>query len=602
MLDQGVAILRESDESAYSIVPSRLSSATLDRNSQMTMESTEMTYRQLIMDDDLFTSRVYKRNYRNPRMLFEKKEHQPTDQDVLNSPYSVKSEHSEVTETVINPKRQRHIARMVALEPNGIISTVTVNEHASSRLARRKPVLMNSTVSGRVSLASSSTKEVSLFHDSTRSSALWEFLVSETTSADSLQTLKQVDELNRCIRTLPWTVEPVRYPYVSGPAATNTAFSLDGPAVSNDLRGGADLSAHPSIRLSVDYCRPGDLKTLLDLIGSGFPAWRKHYFLEACYQRRTALVKLLLGLDEGVNSDGHELAKGGGFADFIKVFLTWGIRNHTKIIEEHWLLHSAIMCNNEQVVEFLLGEGAQVDYVDKLGSRPIHLACISGNLRCVNLLVAAGTRVDCIDSKGRQPIHYLGTREATDSQDVPAILDVLLVAGANVAAETYEGQTLLQMACQHRKINALKAALLFGSSTYPSGASSIPLRLACQQGNIDLVQELLKYCRAVDVCEVGVSEESPLSLAIKYQCGTVVQKLIHKAIDLELSDERALQAIYQACKDHNLSAAEQLEDLEGPFILGNLVAGGPLLPLRKWSSSPWAPDEKCIHRYFRASY
>ena len=145
MLDQGVAILRESDESAYSIVPSRLSSATLDRNSRMTIESTEMTYRQLIMDDDLFTSRVYKRNYRNPRMVFQKRENLPTDKDVLSSPGSVENEQSETKDKVLNTKRQRHIARMVALERNGIISTVTVNEHASSRPPRKKAVKTDST-------------------------------------------------------------------------------------------------------------------------------------------------------------------------------------------------------------------------------------------------------------------------------------------------------------------------------------------------------------------------------------------------------------------------------------------------------------------------
>lgn len=137
-----------------------------------------------------------------------------------------------------------------------------------------------------------------------------------------------------------------------------------------------------------------------------------------------------------------------------------------------------------------------MDYVDKEGSQSVHLACQSGNLRCVKLLVAAGARVDCTDSKGRQPIHYLGVQEAIDTQDVAAILDILVSAGANIAATTGQRETLLQMTCQHRKINALKAALLFGGSLNASEADATLLRVTYQDGQCEIVQALLKYRRA----------------------------------------------------------------------------------------------------------
>ena len=60
--------LRKSDESAYSIVPSRMSSRaskSTNRSSACT-EVTGMEYRRLDFEDDLFTAVVYKRNYRNP--------------------------------------------------------------------------------------------------------------------------------------------------------------------------------------------------------------------------------------------------------------------------------------------------------------------------------------------------------------------------------------------------------------------------------------------------------------------------------------------------------------------------------------------------------
>ena len=64
MLAQGAALLHKSDDSAYSIVPSRTSYRAKERISRASFESTEFTYRKLNIDNDLFTSGVHKRNYR----------------------------------------------------------------------------------------------------------------------------------------------------------------------------------------------------------------------------------------------------------------------------------------------------------------------------------------------------------------------------------------------------------------------------------------------------------------------------------------------------------------------------------------------------------
>ena len=61
---------KKSDESAYSIVPSRMSISTCRTDGQESIRSEDdITYRRLSFEDDLFTARVYKRNYRNPRIL-----------------------------------------------------------------------------------------------------------------------------------------------------------------------------------------------------------------------------------------------------------------------------------------------------------------------------------------------------------------------------------------------------------------------------------------------------------------------------------------------------------------------------------------------------
>ena len=70
LLDKKEKALRASDESAYSIVPSEMSSrmsvSVRSRDSISSMESKELVYYPLSFENDLFTARVYKRNYRSP--------------------------------------------------------------------------------------------------------------------------------------------------------------------------------------------------------------------------------------------------------------------------------------------------------------------------------------------------------------------------------------------------------------------------------------------------------------------------------------------------------------------------------------------------------
>lgn len=63
-LDIGQEVFQKSDQSAYSIIPSRYSRSL--RDSILSSDSqTSLVYQELSIDSDLFTAGVYKRNYRN---------------------------------------------------------------------------------------------------------------------------------------------------------------------------------------------------------------------------------------------------------------------------------------------------------------------------------------------------------------------------------------------------------------------------------------------------------------------------------------------------------------------------------------------------------
>ena len=559
LLDQGAALLRRSDDSAFSIVPSRTSCLTQDRFSYTSNEGTDLIYRELDVDDDLFTSRVYKRNYRTPRMVYQKKEHEPVDEATRRPIAELDDEGGKRKRSFQETKQQRQALTMIALERQGIIKIVSTrnlypNSTSTGELAQHS----NRSGQHRLSISSSTGDSSSLIEDLAGAS-------SDHTSVSEVQ----------------WLVHPIQYPYVLGPTPISEGFSVRGPAVSIHLRANEDHLGHLSIRQSVRFSSAEDLKTLLVRIGPSFADWRKHFFLEACLQKRTPLVHLLLGLQERGRFVSRDSAREGGYAEFIKVFVAWGIRHNANMIEQHWLLHSAVQLNREDVVDFLIEEGAQVNHPDKHGLKPLHLACMRGNLHCVKSLIAAGAPVDLVDSNGLQPIHCLGVLKAADPQNVAEILDCLLLAGGTIESKTPQGQTLLKLASQNGTRNAFRAALLFGASQDLSVANLRALRVQCQSGNSSVVEGMLPYHKAADVCDPGTVGESPLSVAIKYGHAKIVKKLIYKAYDLEVRGTSTLGPIYQACKKHDLPIIERLENHDDPFIIGNLLAHGPLFPQGK---------------------
>ena len=62
-LRQYVPALHKSDESAWTIVPSQMSLSCRSSTTVTSLESTDLLYRPLSFEDDLFTGRVYKRNF-----------------------------------------------------------------------------------------------------------------------------------------------------------------------------------------------------------------------------------------------------------------------------------------------------------------------------------------------------------------------------------------------------------------------------------------------------------------------------------------------------------------------------------------------------------
>ncbi len=69
------------------------------------------------------------------------------------------------------------------------------------------------------------------------------------------------------------------------------------------------------------------------------------------------------------------------------------------------MLHMAYT-GNEEILESMLAQGADVEAVDESGFSALRIAAMHGYLECIEVLLAHGAEVDAEDSDGKTALHY----------------------------------------------------------------------------------------------------------------------------------------------------------------------------------------------------
>ena len=117
----------------------------------------------------------------------------------------------------------------------------------------------------------------------------------------------------------------------------------------------------------------------------------------------------------------------------VKLFLNWGrvgkLRSHigrhnvNDILDENnnAAIHLALVGNEDnsiQVVQYLIGLGADLNKSNGLGSSPLFLALLKGNIKIIRLLVSSGANV-CQIVENPESMYLL---QSTDDKDIEYLL------------------------------------------------------------------------------------------------------------------------------------------------------------------------------------
>jgi ankyrin repeat protein len=138
-----------------------------------------------------------------------------------------------------------------------------------------------------------------------------------------------------------------------------------------------------------------------------------------------------------------------GHLGMVKLLLGYGA-DHAWTDCDTCPMAGAAQKGNDEVVEWLLGAGADLDSTDKYGNNALHVACFEARLSTVELLLSKGSFIDSKDNEGNTCLHKAAIRGQ------PEVTQLLLENGAHANIHNNDKKTPIALAIQHKRIGIVK--------------------------------------------------------------------------------------------------------------------------------------------------
>ena len=516
LIDEAEPMLRRSDESAYSIVPSRMSSRVSKSNYRnstggTSIASAEMTYRRLSFENDLFTATAYKRNYRNPLIdhLFNSRRPRPLKSNSLLAT-RIKSTAPAVDGGALTPNTheslQIHVQKEFANE-EAKQSYVSALESLSK--SDNDKALLKACRSGDAKLVESYLKNHRSYdvQNYARKLLLLEAL-KDAIVAGYLDIVRRLLSLDIPLNSRPWWSLSETYGWLPLQFA---AHRCDVAMTSLLLEAGANVSPTGSGTQPILIAsHRGSLEITSMLLSAGAPPDSADSFgfqpihLSSAYVERSAQIALLVSAGASVEAL-NPLAPSWQKSPLQLACLTGQLANvctlldlgATKDMGRSLLdapLGIAIRQRHVGIVQTLLEHGADPNYASKSTSKslfatqsirlggpgmtPLSLLIKNfGDARrktaldqaILDLLLKHGADIRSKDDGGNQVLHYLCQSQSSlnldfrNNADDERLVLTLLDEGIDIDAANYNGECPLYLAAVNCNEQLISLLLLNGA-------------------------------------------------------------------------------------------------------------------------------------------
>ena len=223
------------------------------------------------------------------------------------------------------------------------------------------------------------------------------------------------------------------------------------------------------------------------------------------------------------------------------------------------LLESSKSGNNE-VVQFLLDLGVNINYTNTKGKTALMLASKAGHEEIVQTLVSAEANVNLQDSKGQTALVLAS--EAGHEE----IVQTLVSAGANINLQDSKGQTALMLASEARHEEIVQTLVSAGANVnLQDSKGQTALMLASEAGHEKVVQTLVSAGANVNLQDS--KGQTALILARNVE---ILRCLLLAKADPDLQRKDGKTALHIACYDYQNTVVELLLIYHASPVIENI--------------------------------
>lgn len=229
------------------------------------------------------------------------------------------------------------------------------------------------------------------------------------------------------------------------------------------------------------------------------------------------------------------------------------LNNYDLLLDHEWrflpLLNALLLDKNEEIVEFLIMLGADVNLKNPLG-----LALQEGSVRCIELLLKNGAKLEGPQWGEQSPAEFVFRRPKIDTRRRKEILQLLIRYGLNVKFRNRKDQNLLHLFAWYLKTVPVEIAEVLLDAGVPvdegDNEGDTPLFYAIERRNVEFVSLLIK--RGADVNKKSKDHEiTPLYLAAQINDVSLVNLLLSNGADVNAKIKSGWTALHGACSDNS---------------------------------------------------
>ena len=193
---------------------------------------------------------------------------------------------------------------------------------------------------------------------------------------------------------------------------------------------------------------------------------------------------------------------------------------------------------------------------NQMNVTPIHLACINPNEKILQKIIDNGGELNFLDKLGRSPISYASVCKSSGP------LKLLIENKCNINDRDNNGYTPLILACKRGRYENVK--ILLGKGVDPKqkvkGGKYNGIHFACMEdseNNLKIIKLLIDKCPQI-ININGVGRKSPLHFAVLYNCPKIVELLVKSGANINKKDTYWRTPLLLACKYGYSQIAEYL--------------------------------------------